>query len=149
MIAPVIVHGGLLTLYEAGEWRGVLIQGPSGAGKSDLALRALELGFVAVSDDRTLLWPCQGRLYGACPGPIAGLIEARGLGVMPLQRTRRLSHICLITDCLRPDQAIERMPELEQRQVLGVQLPVLRLHALEPSAPLKLRRALSRLGAQR
>ena len=61
----------------------MLIEGASGSGKSDLALRCLPLGFRLVSDDRTRLWVSEGRLFGAAPEPIAGLIEARGLGVMP------------------------------------------------------------------
>ena len=74
------VHAGLLALRLGGDWRGVLIEGPSGSGKSDLALRALEAGWSLVADDRTLVWACEGRLYGRAPDALAGLIEARGRG---------------------------------------------------------------------
>jgi serine kinase of HPr protein (carbohydrate metabolism regulator) len=141
-----ILHAGLVTCQDAGLWRGALIQGPSGAGKSDLALRALALGLALVSDDRTLVWNCQGRLFGTCPAPIAGLIEARGVGVTRTS-ARRLSEIRLLVECVSPEQPVERMPNPERQDILGVQLPVLRLHALEASAALKLQWALSRLGA--
>jgi serine kinase of HPr protein (carbohydrate metabolism regulator) len=141
-----ILHAGLVASHSAGEWRGALIQGPSGAGKSDLALRALALGLALVSDDRTLIWNCQGRLFGTCPAPLAGLIEARGAGVMRTGE-RRLSQILLLVDCMPLAEPVERMPEVERHEILGVQLPVLRLHALEASSALKLQWALSRLGA--
>ncbi len=142
-----IVHGGLVALCRTGEWRGALIQGPSGAGKSDLALRALDLGLRLVSDDRTIVWTSQGRLFGACPPAIDGLIEARGLGLVAAPR-RLMAEIRLAVVCLSPDEPIERMPEDEQLPVLGVLLPVLRLHALEASSTAKLRWALSQLGAR-
>ena len=141
-----ILHAGLLSAYGSGGWRGALIEGPSGAGKSDLALRALTLGFKLVSDDRTLVWPCEGRLFGACPPAIRGLTEARGLGLLAVC-ARPQSEIHLLVVCLRAGEPMERMPEPERRRVLGVELPVLRLNALEASAPVKLQWALSRLGA--
>ena len=48
-------HAGLIALYDAGGWKGVLIEGASGSGKSDLALRCLGRGFRLVADDRTRL----------------------------------------------------------------------------------------------
>ena len=143
-----ILHAGLVALYDPAGWRGALIEGPSGAGKSDLALRLLDLGLQAASDDQTLVWSCQERLFGACPPAICGLMEARGLGVLALARTRRLVQVRLLAVCEPADKAIDRLPEPEFRVVEGVRLPVLRLHALEASAPVKLRWALSHLGAE-
>jgi serine kinase of HPr protein (carbohydrate metabolism regulator) len=140
-----IVHAGLIALYDARAWKGVLIQGPSGVGKSDLALRALGLGFRLVSDDRTLLWASQGRLYGRCPPAIAGLIEARGLGVMPLA-TRGFAQIRLIVRCLPAGGPVERMPDDARQSLLGVGVPTLDLRPLEASSPMKLLHALSLLG---
>jgi serine kinase of HPr protein (carbohydrate metabolism regulator) len=143
-----IRHGGLIALYDRGGWRGVLIEGPSGAGKSDLALRALTAGLRLVADDRTLVWPCEGRLFGACPPSIAGLIEARGLGVLA-QSARTFVEIHLIVRCARPDEAVERLPEFASQAILGIDLPTLDLHALESSSHLKLIHALSLLGGWR
>ena len=57
---------------------GVLLLGGPGAGKSSLAVRLLARGFILVADDRVEL---DGRLASP-PGPLAGLIEVRGLGVI-------------------------------------------------------------------
>ena len=143
-----VLHAGLVALYDGGAWKGVLIQGPSGVGKSDLALRALHLGFRLVADDRTLLWTSGGRLFGACPPAIAGLIEARGVGVTPAA-TRALAEIRLIVRCLAPGATVERMPPPACETLLGVALPTLDLRPLEGSAPMKLLHALSLLGGGR
>ncbi len=65
---------------------GLLILGRSGAGKSGLALRLIALGAQLVADDRVLLdTDPEGRLTARAPGPIAGLIEARGVGLLGLE----------------------------------------------------------------
>jgi serine kinase of HPr protein (carbohydrate metabolism regulator) len=143
-----VLHAGLVALYDRGAWKGVLIQGPSGVGKSDLALRALGAGFVLVADDRTLLWTAQGRLFGACPPAIAGLIEARGLGIVPAA-ARSFAQIRLVVRCRAPGETVERMPEPVRETLLGVALPALDLHPLQASAPQKLIHALSLLGGGR
>jgi serine kinase of HPr protein (carbohydrate metabolism regulator) len=140
-----VVHAGLIALYDARAWKGVLIQGPSGVGKSDLALRATGLGFRLVSDDRTLLWASQGRVYGGCPPAIAGLIEARGLGIVSLA-ARAFAQVRLIVRCLGEDEIIERMPEPACQTLLGVEVPTLDLRPLEATSPMKLLHALSLLG---
>ena len=77
-----ILHAGLIARRLNGYWHGVLIEGPAGAGKSDLALRALDLGFRLVSDDRTQVFAALGRLFGRAPDSLSGQIEVRGLGVV-------------------------------------------------------------------
>lgn len=71
--------------------RAVLIRGPSGAGKSRLALALLDLAtagrlpFVRlVSDDRTHIAACHGRLLVRPPEALRGLLEIRGLGIRKL-----------------------------------------------------------------
>jgi serine kinase of HPr protein (carbohydrate metabolism regulator) len=140
-----VLHAGLIALYDRGAWKGVLIQGPSGVGKSDLALRAIAAGFRLVADDRTLLWVSRGRLFGACPPPIAGLIEARGVGLAPLP-ARPFAQIRLVARCLEPDEPVERMPQLACQEILGVDCPTVALHPLEASSPVKLVHVLSLLG---
>jgi serine kinase of HPr protein (carbohydrate metabolism regulator) len=138
-------HAGLIALYDRGRWRGVLIEGESGSGKSDLALRCLSRGFHLVADDSTHLWVCEGRLFGAAPGPIAGLIELRGLGVLPAP-ARPLAEVRLVVRCLEPADPLERLPDRENRVLLGVTLPKVAVRPFEASAPEKLARALSLLG---
>ena len=141
-----IRHAGLLALRLGGDWRGVLIEGASGSGKSDLALRALDAGWSLVADDRTLLWICEGRLFGRAPHPLAGLIEARSLGVLSAP-ARAYARVRLIVRCIATDAA-ERAPDDEWVSLLGVSLPLIRLVALEASAPAKLSRALTHLGVR-
>jgi serine kinase of HPr protein (carbohydrate metabolism regulator) len=141
-----ILHAGLLALRRGGDWRGLLIEGSSGSGKSDLALRALDAGWSLVADDRTLLWPCGARVYGRAPDPLAGLIEARGLGVLATP-ARAFARVCLVVSCV-PAEAVERLPEAGATTLLGIRLPVFRLAALEASAPAKLSRAMTHLGVR-
>jgi len=62
--------------------RGLLILGPSGAGKSALALQMMALGADLVSDDQTLLRAQDGRLLARAPAELAGLVEARFVGLL-------------------------------------------------------------------
>jgi len=137
----VILHAGLIARYDAGRWRGVLIEGPSGAGKSDLALRCLERGFRLVADDRVVVWRSGGRLFGRAPVSLAGLMEVRNLGVLP---TPALAFAPIVL-AVRPGPG-ERLPDRETVKHLEVELPVITLAPLENSAPAKLGRALDTLG---
>jgi serine kinase of HPr protein (carbohydrate metabolism regulator) len=135
-----IVHAGLIARRLDGFWRGVLIEGPSGAGKSDLALRALDLGFRLVADDRVSLWLSDGRLFGRAPEALHGLIEVRGVDVTG----EAALPFCEIDLIVQPG-APERLPEPESAKRLGVELPLLTLSYGEPSAPAKLGRAIAAL----
>ncbi|WP_300575907.1 HPr kinase/phosphorylase [Phenylobacterium sp.] len=136
-----ILHAGLIARYDAGGWKGVLIEGPSGAGKSDLALRCLERGFRLAADDRVLIWRSAGRLFGRAPDSLAGLMEVRNLGVLP---TPALAFAPIVL-AVRLGQG-ERLPDRETVRHLEVELPVVTLAALENSAPAKLVCALDALG---
>lgn len=139
-----IRHAGLIALRRHGRWDGVLIEGASGAGKSDLALRTLAEGFRLVADDRVIVWTSGGAVYGRAPEPLAGLIEARGLGVVREQAIR-FSRIVLVVENGDP----ERLPDPETVELLGLVVPRLTLWLKEPAAPAKLRRALDHLGTPR
>lgn len=140
-----IVHAGLIALRQGGVWRGALIMGPSGTGKSDLMLRAMTGGFRLVADDRTVVWTSGGRLYGRAPEVLHGRMEVRGLGVAPAPALA-LAEAALLVRCEPAEAVLERLPDEAFETVAGVRLPVLRLHALEGSAPAKLACALKRLG---
>ena len=143
-----IVHATCVALGSGGGWRGILLRGPSGAGKSDLALRAIEAGGRLVADDQTHL-AVQGkgkarRLVAAPPPVLAGLVEARGLGIVKLGRTQLLARVPLglLVD-LVPSTKVERLPDPAHEKILGVDLPVVALAAFEASAVAKLRLALA------
>lgn len=140
-----IRHAGLIARRVQGIWRGALIEGPSGVGKSDLALRALDQGFVLVADDRTVTFVSGGRLYGRAPDALAGLVEVRGVGVLPRPH-RAFCRIDLLVRCVDRPQAVERLPDPIFEVIEGVSTPVLDLWPLEPGGPGKIRRVFEHLG---
>jgi serine kinase of HPr protein (carbohydrate metabolism regulator) len=140
-----ILHAGLIALRVGGVWKGALIQGPSGVGKSDLAIRALEAGFRLAADDRTLLFVSGGALFGRAPGPLWGLIEARGMGILR-GHALPFAPISLSVRCKTSPEAIERLPEPAAERFLGIEVPALDLWPLEFSAPAKIGRAIQHLG---
>lgn len=143
-----IRHAGMVALRLGGTWRGALIEGPSGGGKSDLALRALGEGFRLVADDRVLVWASGGRVWGRAPDGLAGLMESRGVGVLP---AGAISHarIVLAIRCVASPDAVERYPAGETLDLAGVAVPLRPLWPFDPAAPAKLRRSMEHLGAAR
>ena len=139
-----ILHAGLVVPPKPRGWPGVLIAGASGSGKSDLMLRLMDAGWRLVADDRTLVWVSEGRLFGRAPESLAGLIEARGLGVIA-SPYRQFAEIVLSVRCVKPE-SVERMPDDKRISVLGVELPRVELPGLEASAATKVALALTHLG---
>lgn len=126
--------------------RAVLIEGRSGEGKSDLALRLIDRGAVLVSDDQTVCHRQAGvggaKLLASPPATIAGRIEVRGLGILDMPHVERVPVALLIVILDAPP----RFPEdARKRRIAGVDVPVLALAALEPSAPIKTELALARI----
>ena len=141
----VILHATTVARFSASGWTGVLIRGPSGSGKSDLALRLLATGWRLVADDRTVVWVSGGRLWGRAPRSLAGLIEARFVGVAPAPALE-LAPIVLAVTLTGPDETLDRIPEPAVTEILDVALPELKLAALQEGAPAKLAAALTMLG---
>ena len=143
-----VVHATSVALKHKGRWHGVLLRGPSGAGKSDLALRLLEKGGRLISDDQTHLAIKRRRLVATAPKPLAGLIEARGIGILRLPRARLLAEasVVLAVDLVSPGK-VERLPEPVREQFLGVSLPVVALAPFEGSSITKLHLALAQIAA--
>jgi serine kinase of HPr protein (carbohydrate metabolism regulator) len=116
--------------------QGVVLVGPPGSGKSDLALRLIDRGATLVADDRVHLDPA-GCLHP--PPTLAGLIEVRGLGILSMPHVAGIAARLLVDLSAAP----ERMPDPSLRTVSGIALPLLRLSAFEPSAPLKVELAVA------
>lgn len=131
------IHGTVVAVNGLG----VLLRGPPGAGKSDLALRLIERGARLVADDRVELAVRRGRIIAAAPPALAGLIEARGLGVVAVPR-RKVAELVLVVDLVRPDR-VERMPDPDRCDIAGLSLPRLSLAPFEATAPIKVRLALA------
>jgi serine kinase of HPr protein (carbohydrate metabolism regulator) len=112
---------------------GVLIRGPSGAGKSSLAMalveRAQSQGLFSrlVADDRVRIEAAGGRLIASPPAALAGLVERRGVGVLPVPHLAAVV-LRLIVEL---DAAAPRMPGAERHQtvvIAGVATPLIALH---------------------
>lgn len=123
--------------------RGVLLRGPSGAGKSDLALRLIDGGAALIADDQTELVREGASLVARAPEAIAGQLEVRGVGIVPVPSTVR-APLVLVVDLLPPEQ-VPRHPDPGAWRHLGVSVPLIGLAAFEASTPAKLRLAVKRV----
>lgn len=123
--------------------RAVLLRGPSGSGKSDLALRLIDAGARLVADDRSELRREGDAILVRAPAAIAGLVEARGIGILRVDAVA-LARLSLIVDLVAPE-AIERLPEPQSETILGLSIPLVALAPFEASAVAKLRFALDAL----
>jgi serine kinase of HPr protein (carbohydrate metabolism regulator) len=140
-----LVHGTCVALGTSA----ALLRGKPGSGKSDLALRFIALPAEAalrprlVADDQVLIEPtADGRLRASPPASIAGKIEVRGLGIVPVPHLAE-AELALVCDLVAPEEVPRMPPEPPERAVIaGVAVPILRLAPFEASAPLKLKTAL-------
>jgi serine kinase of HPr protein (carbohydrate metabolism regulator) len=122
--------------------RAVLIEGESGVGKSDLALRLIDRGAALVSDDYTLLQRSGAELIASPPETIAGKIEVRGLGILPVPNIERAPVALLV----RLDEAPERLPLTDDvRRIAGVDIREVAIDARSASAAIKVELALKYL----
>jgi HPr kinase/phosphorylase len=103
----------------------VLVVGPPGSGKSDLILRLIARGFDLVADDQVEV--CDGVV--SCPAELAGLLEARGIGIVRLPYCKQ-ARLALIVDLATPS---DRMPTPLAHPHL--ERPVVRIDAAAASAP--------------
>ena len=119
------IHANALLLGETA----VLIRGGSGSGKSALSIELiawsrLRGGFAGlIADDRVLVERRGGRLLARPHPQIAGMIEARGMGVLPMP-FEPCGVIHALVD-LSAVALLARLPEEEASTatLLGVTLP--------------------------
>jgi len=107
-------------IFGAAPGDGILLLGESGSGKSGVALKLLAMGAALVADDRVELFVHEEVVWARAPAPLAGLIEARGLGIVTLPHAAN-SRIAL---AVRLGANAVRYPEREE---------------YEPPAPLSVR----------
>jgi serine kinase of HPr protein (carbohydrate metabolism regulator) len=143
------IHASCVLLGDAGrafgapEDAGVLLLGESGKGKSDLALRLIERGAKLVADDRTEIFARGNALYARAPKSLAGLMEARGLGIVALPFTAE-ARIALAVEMIE-EGYVPRMPQPEKYLVPPELVlhederpPLIWLAPFEASAPAKI-----------
>ncbi|GKY89270.1 HPr kinase/phosphorylase [Sinisalibacter aestuarii] len=108
--------------------RAVLIEGPSGSGKSGLALDLISRGARLIADDRTRLVLRDGWPWALPPERLAGVIEARGVGLI-----RSEGHppapLTLVVEMGAVETA--RLPAPRTKEVLGQAI----LHLRRVDAP--------------
>ncbi|MEO1328728.1 MAG: RNase adapter RapZ [Pseudomonadota bacterium] len=109
---------------------GVLILGAPGVGKSRLALQLMALGGGLVADDVVRLSSDGGGVWAEAAPAGAGLIEARGVGVL---RTEAVGPVRLAWVLELGGPPSERLPSAESVLLCGVELPLFRMgEGLDP-----------------
>lgn len=123
--------------------RGVLIEGLPGSGKSSLALALIDRGAQLVGDDGVTLEVRDGHLRASPPPNIAGLIEVRNVGLLPLPTAADVP----VTLVLALDPQAPRFIEnAEQAERGGVAIPLVRLWPDSPVLHLRAELALEHHG---
>lgn len=146
--SPTRVHATLVAVPRGdGAKAGALLFGPPGSGKSEIALGLIATGGVLVADDQVELTLGEGGLWGAAPEKIAGMIEARGIGVLRLPHEARV-RIALAVE-LAPGEP-ERMPARRWYQPPqtfrarggALRIPLVTLDGHATATPAKIRAAI-------
>lgn len=106
----------------AAHGKGVLITGRSGSGKSSLAMAMMGLGATLIADDQVNLCVVHGRIIASAPATIAGLIEARGIGLL-LANTNQDAPVELVIDLDHIE--LDRLPPFRHTEVMGHSVPLL------------------------
>lgn len=106
---------------------GIAIRGASGAGKSSLAIALIESVKASrfarlVADDVTRIEVKGARIIAHTVPQMTGLIERRGLGIVPFAATGSVV-LRLVVDCLGTDPQRLPDPEMLVTTLLGVTLP--------------------------
>lgn len=109
-----------------------------------MALRLIDEGAVLIADDQVRLERRAAQLFATAPETIAGMLEARGIGLMRLPHMEAPVH--MLVD-LRLDAEINRLPVAQTDCLMGVDIPVIKVDPRTASASAKIRLALAQYDA--
>lgn len=123
-----------------GEKAAVLLRGASGSGKSDLAFRLMGLGAELICDDQVMLERHDDVLLASSIAAIHGLLEIRGVGLVKYT-VAPPTPVRLVIDLVLRDQ-VPRLPDWEKIDILGIEIPRLKLFAHSAATPLKIIKAI-------
>ena len=115
---PDLFHGTAVAL----DGRALLLRGRSGSGKSTLARELISRGAILVADDRVLVTPREAGLVASAPHRLAGLLEARGVGILQLAFTSAPIVAVIDMDSAESD----RLPQRHDTVIAGETLAMLR-----------------------
>ena len=128
------IHATFISLNN----KGILFIGKSGSGKSDLALRMImEKGALLVADDRVNIKKIGEKIYGYAPDEIKGKLEVRNVGITELN-TKEKEEICLCVELVSDRKELERLPEAEYIDFLGVSVTKIKLYPFDCSTICKI-----------
>ncbi|SPF77714.1 HPr kinase/phosphorylase [Pseudoprimorskyibacter insulae] len=102
--------------------RALVITGASGSGKSSLALDLMSRGAVLVGDDQVILERVDQQIFVRGEPRLAGLIEARGIGLLRADCVPRAQVIAVVS---LDKTETERLPERHTTMLLGEPIPLL------------------------
>jgi len=124
------------------EDNGVAIFGDSGSGKSDLALRLIDSGATLISDDVTVFSKSENNIYLFGVENTKGLLEVRELGIITVPYIEGISLKLVIK---LTDKEIERTPEKNQTNLLGLKFPKLEINGKNSSSVVKVKVKLNQI----
>ncbi len=128
-MSTILANVACVALGASPEPRAVLIEGAPGSGKSSLALALIDRGALLIGDDGVTLEDREGRLWAMPPPNIAGLIEVRNVGLVPLPTAS--APLALV---IRLDAAAPRFVDSAgSAKRAGHRLPLI---ALDPGSPI-------------
>ena len=123
------IHATLISFCN----KGILFIGKSGCGKSDTALRMImEKGAKLVADDRVVLEAVNNKVLGHAPENLKGLLEIRNIGIGQFD-IKPAEEISLCVELCLEREALERLPQEEYVDFLGVSVRKIKLYPFDCS----------------
>lgn len=128
------IHATLISYKNTG----ILFIGSSRMGKSDLALRMImEQDAKLVADDRVILENINNELWGYAPDILKNKLEVRGLGITEF-KAKKKEKIALCVELHTDRTEIERIPEPEFIDFLGISIAKIKLYPFDCSTIYKI-----------